>query len=191
MHPLNRTSLLTDQTWIQQACTTCKNRKVSYSTSGRIHLPAQPRPSATVHRRSRPPPRLTTPSSPPQVRCDGVRPVCGACSRSAAVHGEDSGGLSCQFQDFDRPPPKRQRPSRPKAADTVAALQARIGKHLKASEQYSGTANYPQRDSQLSSSANSPPLRPPAIRPPPPLHPHKPRTPPPSQPRSPHSSTQP
>ena len=88
------------------------------------------RESAHVLLADRSPPELTCslPRLERQVRCDGVRPVCGACARSAAVHGEEASAIVCHFLE-PGPPPKRQRAVRPKAADTVAALQARIGAH--------------------------------------------------------------
>ncbi|SCZ91092.1 BZ3501_MvSof-1269-A2-R1_Chr2-1g03761 [Microbotryum saponariae] len=50
-------------------------------------------------------------SLPRGVKCDGVRPVCGGCTRSALAHGEDPNTFACPYDDSEKPPTKRKRPA--------------------------------------------------------------------------------
>ncbi|BGP49664.1 hypothetical protein JCM10450v2_005567 [Rhodotorula kratochvilovae] len=56
-----------------------------------------------------------------KLKCDGVKPLCGACKKSAAVHGDDTSSLSCQWDDPNAPKKKRASPG-----SKVAALEAEI-----------------------------------------------------------------
>ncbi|SCV72293.1 BQ2448_4987 [Microbotryum intermedium] len=48
-------------------------------------------------------------SLPRGVKCDGARPVCGGCARSAIAHGEDPNKFACPYDDSEKPPTKRKR----------------------------------------------------------------------------------
>ncbi|SGZ30478.1 BQ5605_C048g12374 [Microbotryum silenes-dioicae] len=50
-------------------------------------------------------------SLPRGVKCDGARPVCGGCTRSALAHGEDPNTFACPYDDSEKPPSKRKRPA--------------------------------------------------------------------------------
>ncbi|GAA5820630.1 hypothetical protein JCM3770_003558 [Rhodotorula araucariae] len=56
-----------------------------------------------------------------KLKCDGVKPLCGACKRSAIAHGDDTASLACEFDDLAGPKKKRASPG-----SKVAALEAEI-----------------------------------------------------------------
>ncbi|GAA6035863.1 hypothetical protein JCM8097_005743 [Rhodosporidiobolus ruineniae] len=79
------------------------------SSVGPNHAPTLERGKAcTVCRRRR-------------VRCDGMRPTCGRCARSAKAHGEDPSTIICEY---DSSVPKK--PPAPKESDRVAELAAEV-----------------------------------------------------------------
>jgi len=58
-----------------------------------------------------------------KLKCDGAKPACGACARSAQIHGDDVDVLVCSYDD---PTVKKKRAS-PTSAAKVAALEAEVG----------------------------------------------------------------
>ncbi|GAA5991948.1 hypothetical protein JCM10908_002285 [Rhodotorula pacifica] len=56
-----------------------------------------------------------------RVKCDGARPVCGRCAKSARAHGEDPSSFSC---DYDAQ--LKTTKSSSKEADSIAALAAEV-----------------------------------------------------------------
>ncbi|BGP25902.1 C6 transcription factor [Rhodotorula toruloides] len=66
-----------------------------------------------------------------KLKCDGVKPLCGSCRKSAIVHGEDPDRcLPCEYADPNAPKKKRASPGSKVAAleDTIANLKAMLAK---------------------------------------------------------------
>lgn len=58
-----------------------------------------------------------------KLKCDGVKPLCGSCRKSAIVHGEDPDTVTpCEYADPNAPKKKRASPG-----SKVAALEDTIG----------------------------------------------------------------
>lgn len=58
-----------------------------------------------------------------KLKCDGVKPLCGSCRKSAVVHGEDPERVQpCEYADPNAPKKKRASPG-----SKVAALEDTIG----------------------------------------------------------------
>ncbi|KAM0786648.1 hypothetical protein ACM66B_002097 [Microbotryomycetes sp. NB124-2] len=79
------------------------------SSHGAGHAPSLTRGMACITCRNR------------KVKCDGVKPACGSCSRSAIAHGEDPTKLECNYGEDDK---KRRRGAGGQAK--VKELQSRI-----------------------------------------------------------------
>ncbi|GJN90337.1 hypothetical protein Rhopal_003346-T1 [Rhodotorula paludigena] len=56
-----------------------------------------------------------------KLKCDGVKPLCGACRKSAVAHGDDAQSIACIYDDPNAPKKKRASPG-----SKVAALEAEI-----------------------------------------------------------------
>ncbi|GAA6032123.1 hypothetical protein JCM8097_007084 [Rhodosporidiobolus ruineniae] len=56
-----------------------------------------------------------------KMKCDGVKPLCGACAKSASAHGADLTQLECEYDDVAGPKKKRAPPG-----SKVAALEAEL-----------------------------------------------------------------
>ncbi|GAA6003786.1 hypothetical protein JCM10207_003598 [Rhodosporidiobolus poonsookiae] len=116
-----------------------------------------------------------------KLKCDGVKPLCGACKRSALAHGEhvavspspphagtytftlrgDIAGLACEYDDPTVPKKKRASPG-----SKVAALEAELAE-LKAMISQGGMSSQTAQNDQpqlpnppLSSTTNMPHLPP-------------------------------
>ncbi|BGP59241.1 hypothetical protein NBRC10512_005033 [Rhodotorula toruloides] len=66
-----------------------------------------------------------------KLKCDGVKPLCGSCRKSAVVHGEDPERVQpCEYADPNAPKKKRASPGSKVAAleDTIANLKAMLAK---------------------------------------------------------------
>ncbi|KAK4049546.1 hypothetical protein OIV83_004043 [Microbotryomycetes sp. JL201] len=80
------------------------------SSHGAGHAPSLNRGMACIVCRNR------------KVKCDGVKPACGACSRSAIAHGEDPSKIECNYDEDETK--KRRRGAGGQAK--VKELQSRI-----------------------------------------------------------------
>ncbi|GAA5832376.1 hypothetical protein JCM11251_006427 [Rhodosporidiobolus azoricus] len=69
-----------------------------------------------------------------KLKCDGVKPLCGACKRSALAHGDDIASLTCEYDDPNAPKKKRASPG-----SKVAALEQELAE-LKAMLQQGSSA---------------------------------------------------
>ncbi|GAA5866403.1 hypothetical protein JCM8547_000767, partial [Rhodosporidiobolus lusitaniae] len=88
-----------------------------------------------------------------KLKCDGVKPLCGACKKSALAHGDDITHLTCEFDDPTAAKKKRASPG-----SKVAALEAELAE-LKALIQQNGiggtSAQIPPLPSNASTSSAS------------------------------------
>ncbi|KAG0658749.1 hypothetical protein C6P46_005613 [Rhodotorula mucilaginosa] len=81
-----------------------------------------------------------------RVKCDGARPVCGRCSKSARAHGEDPTAFSC---DYDS---QLKSSKSTKETESIAALAAEVAA-LK--QQLADQRAYPQPEPAASTSSSS------------------------------------
>ncbi|GAA5983894.1 hypothetical protein JCM11641_006413 [Rhodosporidiobolus odoratus] len=95
---------------------------LALSSHGADHAPSIPRGKACQTCRRR------------KLKCDGIRPLCGACKKSAMAHGDDLAVISCEYDDPNAPKRKRASPG-----SKVAALEAEITE-LKAAMAQAGLA---------------------------------------------------
>ncbi|KAM0751551.1 hypothetical protein T439DRAFT_324738 [Meredithblackwellia eburnea MCA 4105] len=80
------------------------------SSHGKNHAPSIQRGKACLTCRNR------------KVKCDGVKPTCGACARSAVAHGDEPNAVVCNFDEEERGE-KRKRGG---GASKVALLEEKI-----------------------------------------------------------------
>ncbi|GAA5888673.1 hypothetical protein JCM6882_009044 [Rhodosporidiobolus microsporus] len=91
-----------------------------------------------------------------KLKCDGVKPLCGACKKSAQAHGDDISSLVCEYDDPLAPKKKRASPG-----SKVAALEAELAE-LKA--MINGGAN--SATTQQQQQQQQPPMVTPDLTPP-------------------------
>ncbi|GAA5914990.1 hypothetical protein JCM8208_005024 [Rhodotorula glutinis] len=91
-----------------------------------------------------------------KLKCDGAKPACGACARSATIHGDDVDVLVCSYDD---PAVKKKRAS-PTSAAKVAALEAEVAE-LKAALSRTRLTSPPSALASTSASTDFPSVGPP------------------------------
>lgn len=61
-----------------------------------------------------------------RLKCDGLRPACSACKKSACIHGDDPTTVRCEYDDPHAMPPPQKRPRQSPNAK-IGLLQAKVG----------------------------------------------------------------
>lgn len=82
-----------------------------------------------------------------KLRCDGVRPLCTSCKKSALAHGDNIDFLSCRY---DEPEPKKSRKRQPAngSASTSAAAAGNDPAKVKELEAEIGSSRFASRTSE-------------------------------------------
>ncbi|KPV74257.1 uncharacterized protein RHOBADRAFT_54102 [Rhodotorula graminis WP1] len=93
-----------------------------------------------------------------KLKCDGAKPACGACARSATIHGDDVDVLVCSYDD---PAVKKKRAS-PTSAAKVAALEAEVAE-LKAALSRTRLTSPPSSFAPTSAPTDFSPVVPPPV----------------------------